>query len=175
MRKIITQLVIALLLLPPSFPGWADTMQIERVAKNRGKPTAPVTINFIGAKEYLSGQSINMVVQVTPRSEVEKITISLRPTNGLTLIGDNEHLVQQPTRGKIVEIPVSLVANVDGQHRLRVVVQTQHQGKIRAKALGVNIVVGAVVESRKPSALVTTPNGELLHELRVFEDVNPEL
>ena len=175
MKKIVAQLVVTLLLFSASFHARTDTLEMESVAKNRGKPTAPVTINIDGAKEYLSGQSINMLVQVTPRSEVEKITISVRPTNGLTLIGDNEHLVQQPTTGKIIEIPVTLVADSDGRHRLRIVVRTDQQGNIRAKALGVNIVVGAVVESGKPSALVTTPDGELLHELRVFEDVNPDL
>ena len=175
MRRIITPIIISLLLLPTSFPGWADTMEMETVAKNRGKPTAPVTINFFGAKEYLSGQSINVIVQVTPRSNLEKITITLRPTNGLTLVGGNEYLVQQSARGKLIEIPVSLVANGDGRHRLRVVVRTEQQGKIRAKTLGVNIVVGTVVESEKSSQLVSTPDGELLHELRVLEDVNPDL
>ncbi len=141
----------------------------------KGKPGAPVSIRVDGDKVYQSGQSIDLVVLLTLRSNVDKIVVSLRTSENLILVGSAEHVLHQPGKSKIIKVPVQLVAASDGLHRLRIVVRTEQNGRIRARVLSVAIQVGTVAQAKKPGSLITTLDGETLHELRVLEDVDPDL
>lgn len=81
----------------------------------KGKPTAPVSIEYSVPKNVLTGDTVSTIISFVADTNLEQLAVSVAPYEGLEVVSKNEKIIFQNVKKgeqREIEVTVRLTAEI---------------------------------------------------------------
>ncbi len=103
----------------------------------QGKPTAPVSIEFLVPENLQAGDTVTTAIQFGAEADLEQLEVSVAPYEGVEIISKNETVVFQSVKQgetRAIEVTVRLLDKIG---YLSVFATTSITGRVSTKAIAI--------------------------------------